>query len=233
LRFVRAELLQNAKSLFSRSDKAIYNNLKAEGIFSGLGKDCLPSVSCLKIGIMIPSGSSIFDVQVDWVGDWAGKLPLRPWVDVPFGEAVRDLQLANIELWTLEDRCRAAQGDLEMGRLKREVDGHKLRRVQLVNQIDGLLVAREGLPTAVPAPDPLWNSETPGALIDRLSILALKLHHGSQLDGDAVGEMLEGVSRHAGFLCARLDHLLRGLDQGELRFYPSRHVRIYNHLQAC
>lgn len=182
---------------------------------------------------MFPSASSIFDVQVEWVGDWRAGKDLRLWHATPFGDAVRDLHLRNIALWRLEDAGRATQDDAELGQLRREVNSHKVERVRLINLIDGILVEREFLPTEIPAPDPLWNSETPGSLIDRLSILALKLHHGSELEDEQVGEVLEGMSRHSGFLCARLDHLMRGLDEGEFRFYPSRHVKIYNRLQAC
>ncbi len=182
---------------------------------------------------MFPSASSIFDVQVVWVGDWSASLPLRDWIASPFGDAVRDLHLRNISLWRLEDQGRATQNDAALGQLRREVNAHKVERVRLINLIDGILVERDDLPTEIPAPDPLWNSETPGSLIDRLSILALKLHYGSELEADDVEGVLEGMSRHAGFLCARLDHLMRGLDEGEFRFYPSRHVKIYNRLQAC
>src|SRR5437879_4780025 len=81
--------------------------------------------------------------------------------------------LANFELWHTEDAARtpdATDGDL--ARVKRRIDETNQRRNDLSEQIDLTLLeelAKQGLP----APAAPLNSESPGLMIDRLSILAL------------------------------------------------------------
>jgi len=85
--------------------------------------------------------------------------------------------LANFELWHTEDEARTPNAtDADLARVKRRIDATNQRRNDLSEQIDGILLeqlAREALPN----PAANLNSESPGLMIDRLSILALKLFH--------------------------------------------------------
>jgi hypothetical protein len=80
---------------------------------------------------------------------------------------------ANFELWHEEDKARApGVQDAEIARVKRAIDVLNQRRNDLVEKMDLWLMERlEQDPIA-----PL-HSETPGLMIDRLSILALKIYH--------------------------------------------------------
>ncbi len=85
--------------------------------------------------------------------------------------------LANFELWHTEDAARTpGASDAELARVKRRIDETNQRRNDLSEQIDIALLNEltlQGLPNRE-AP---LHSESPGLIIDRLSILALKLFH--------------------------------------------------------
>ncbi|MFC5864745.1 DUF4254 domain-containing protein [Acidicapsa dinghuensis] len=102
----------------------------------------------------------------------AWQRPLDPW-----SELVARQHLANFELWHTEDEARTPEAtDADLARVKRRIDSTNQRRNDLSEQIDQLLLeklATAGMPNET---SPL-HSESPGLMIDRLSILALKLYH--------------------------------------------------------
>ena len=85
--------------------------------------------------------------------------------------------LANFELWHTEDEARRpGASDADLARVKRRVDETNQRRNDLAEEIDRTLLellADSNLPNA----DAPLHSESPGLMIDRLSILALKIFH--------------------------------------------------------
>src|SRR5580698_7261528 len=80
---------------------------------------------------------------------------------------------SNFELWHEEDKARAPEvSDGEIARVKRAIDVLNQRRNDLVEKMDVWLMERLEQNEAAPL-----HSETPGLMIDRLSILALKIYH--------------------------------------------------------
>ncbi len=92
-------------------------------------------------------------------------------------DAVLQLHFANFELWHLEDKARdTTGGDAAVAATKRSIDRVNQRRNDLVETIDATLL--EALrPRNLPASNASLHSETPGQMLDRLSILSLKLYH--------------------------------------------------------
>jgi hypothetical protein len=97
-----------------------------------------------------------------------------------FEQLVLDQHRANFDLWHCEDAARdPSAGDATLAANKRSIDRLNQLRNDLVEEMDRSLL--EGLADPPPESIPL-HSETPGLIIDRLSILALKIFHtGEQL----------------------------------------------------
>lgn len=147
---------------------------------------------------------------------------------------IEDNHRCNIALWDEEDQARRRDvPDSAIADCKRRIDGHNQRRNDAIERIDELVLA--ALPNA-PETARL-HSETMGALIDRLSILALKLFHmdwqtrRTDVDADhrgMSGERLARLRLQQADLAGCLDELLRGCLDGTLRFNLYRQFKMYN-----
>lgn len=81
--------------------------------------------------------------------------------------------------WHLEDIIRAPQiGPVEALQIKRRIDKSNQDRTDLVELIDSYFL--DQYKDIKPAKDATINTESPAWAIDRLSILALKIHHMRQ-----------------------------------------------------
>jgi hypothetical protein len=183
------------------------------------------------------SAQAIVDLQDRATGDW--HLPDTPHPD--FGsdwlEAVRRQHRANFELWHIEDEARAPGAtDSELAGVKRRVDRTNQRRNDLAEELDRALLAwlePKGLPNRAAA----LHSETPGLMIDRLSILSLKIFHTRQeaeRPDAPPGHSQRNLDRLAileeqrADLTACLDALWRESLAGTRRFKLYRQLKMYN-----
>ena len=101
----------------------------------------------------------------------------------------------NFQLWHAEDRARRDDLGYEfVYRAKREIDSFNQQRNNRMEMIDSFLVeALNPADISVCA----VHSETPGMMIDRLSILALKIYHmGLQLDRSDVDDAHKVLCRN-------------------------------------
>ena len=146
----------------------------------------------------------------------------------------------NTLLWDEEDQARRRDvPDAQIVRCKRAIDRLNQARNDAVEQVDLCLLAQLSQRLGERGPDPQarLHSETPGAMVDRLSILALKIHHmGRQLQRDdvdeahraACGAKLARLREQRADLLKALDQLLDGLAQGSVRFKLYRQFKMYN-----
>jgi hypothetical protein len=140
---------------------------------------------------------------------------------------------ANFELWHEEDKARVpGVPDAEIVRVKRAIDHLNQRRNDLAETMDGWLMER--LQQNAEAP---LHSETPGLMIDRLSILALKIYHThEEASRSSASEehRTKNLARLALLLEQRrdlagcLDSLWAQVLEGSRRFKLYRQLKMYN-----
>jgi hypothetical protein len=153
------------------------------------------------------------------------------------GDTILQLHRANFDLWHLEDRARDTDAtDATIAEVKRGIDHTNQKRNDLVEQIDtGLLkwLAAAALPR-VSAP---LHSETPGLILDRLSILALKCFHTSEETHrpntnpehiDRNRQRLAILKEQSHDLANCLVVLWEQVCSGERRFKLYRQMKMYN-----
>jgi len=154
-----------------------------------------------------------------------------------FMDAVLEQHLANFELWHIEDQTRAPRAsDRQIAELKRAIDRTNQRRNDLMERCDSMLL--EALSTeGLPSPGAELHSESPGLMLDRLSILALKIFHTREEterpnapDGHAERnrERLTLLEMQRSELAECLDRLWHQVIAGERRFKLYRQLKMYN-----
>lgn len=157
--------------------------------------------------------------------------------DDPLLNLVARQHRANFELWHIEDEARRpGASDAELADVKRRIDITNQRRNDAVEELDQTLLeflAAKGLP----GPEAALHSETPGLMIDRLSILALKIYHtreeACRPDAPAGHEernraRLIILEEQRADLAQCLDTLWRAIHAGNRRFKLYRQMKMYN-----
>jgi hypothetical protein len=187
------------------------------------------------------SGIEIVELHDQLVEDWHGPAAS---VGLANGEAATDwLRLvarqhrANFELWHIEDEARMPGAtDAELASVKQRIDETNQRRNDLVEQLDRILLdwlASRNLPN----PEAPLHSESPGLMIDRLSILALKIYHTREEARRAEApaghaernqERLGILEEQRDDLAGCLDSLWRDTLAGTRRFKLYRQLKMYN-----
>ena len=161
----------------------------------------------------------------------------EPEYNDPFTEAVAEQHLANFELWHIEDQTRVPRAsDRQIAELKRGIDRTNQQRNDLMERCDALLLAALD-PQGLPRAEAELHSESPGLMLDRLSILALKCYHTRQEierpnapEGHAERnrERLVVLETQRTDLAGCLNRLWEQVIAGELRFKVYRQLKMYN-----
>jgi hypothetical protein len=140
---------------------------------------------------------------------------------------------ANFDLWHEEDKARDPNAtDADIAKVKHAIDSLNQRRNDLVEKMDLWLIEKLGQNAEAPL-----HSETPGLIIDRLSILALKIYHTEEEAHRATAtephrqrnaERLALLAEQRGDLAGCLDDLWTKVLEGKRRFKLYRQLKMYN-----
>lgn len=154
----------------------------------------------------------------------------------------------NSLLWDEEDLARRTTvAASEIAANKRAIDGYNQARNDATERVDELLLlalglvdeasARSAAPVARVAPGARLNSETAGSMVDRMSIMALKIKAmQAQTERRDVDEAHRAASRaklarlheQRGDLAGCLDALLAETAAGKAYFKVYRQFKMYN-----
>jgi hypothetical protein len=168
-----------------------------------------------------------------------GKVPEADWRCAAAPGAWHEVEVNhqyNTLLWNEEDKARRTDVDAaEIAASKHLIDHYNQCRNDAVEAIDEAVLAQLG--DRAHASDARLNSETIGAMIDRLSILSLKIFHMREQtqradagDGhvEACRYKLERLTRQRADLGACLDQLLADALAGRAYFKVYRQFKMYN-----
>lgn len=170
--------------------------------------------------------------HAEWTARWHETFT-PPEAGAPRNAIERNHRM-NFDLWQEEDIARREDLSLDQMRdAKRAIDHCNQARNDAVEQMDVWLLGQ--LPPA--NPDSPLHSETPGMIIDRLSILSLKVYHMRLEAGWE--SATEEHRRKCADRCAILEEQLRdqgecfqvllaGMERGTRRFKLYRQLKMYN-----
>lgn len=123
--------------------------------------------------------SELLEQQLNEVVQWHVKAPEPDYVEASdFPNLVSMQHYVNFELWHQEDMARDPDApDSKIAAVKRAIDVLNQRRNDMIEQMDQYLLDALQSKNIKYTADAEMNSETPGSIIDRLSINALKIYH--------------------------------------------------------
>ena len=138
--------------------------------------------------------------------------------------------------WHLEDIVRNPEIDAVEGlKLKRRIDKSNQERTDVVERVDDYFL--DGFKNVTPKSDARINSETPAWLLDRMSILMLKIYHMEEQTKrtDAAPDHIARCESKLSLLVeqksdmrAAFDELMEDVGSGVRRFKVYRQVKMYN-----
>lgn len=142
----------------------------------------------------------------------------------------------NSLLWAEEDQARRKQvPDSEIAANKRAIDRNNQARNDAIEKIDEILLTELA---AVPRrPDAWLNSETAGSMVDRMSVLSLKMYHmnlqtqrtdADEAHRETCRQKVLRLKEQRADLAECFDRLLTQAREGTAYFKVYRQFKMYN-----
>jgi hypothetical protein len=150
---------------------------------------------------------------------WHTEPPADPRGAGSLADTARYLHALNFALWHHEDAVRRpGADDGAVARRKRCIDQVNARRNAAIEDIDAKLLADIQLNAGAPL-----HTETPGTIVDRLSVLALRIVHTAQ--SDQAGDRRKVLAEQYGDLLCGLEQFIARVRAGELAFKVYRQFK--------
>jgi len=173
-----------------------------------------------------------------WTRAWHSPAsPVEPDPE-PLLSVVREQHRRNFDLWHEEDQARApGAGDSAIAGVKRRIDALNQERTDFTERLDEAVTGALKRLRVRPRARAPWNSETPGAAIDRLSILSLRIYHmreeeeradATEAHRHACRARRRILERQRRDLVAALRWLFQDLLRGRKALRTYRHFKMYN-----
>lgn len=176
----------------------------------------------------------ILQIHKESVANWHNEMNLiqedEPWM------FIEENMKWNFQLWHEEDIARIKDIDLlRIVEAKRNIDKYNQARNNAMEKIDEWVLGYL-LKNSI-APGERIHSETPGMMIDRLAIMALKKYHMEEETNrsDADAEHIEKCKNKVSILNEQINDLSGSLNtifselvSSKLRFKVYRQLKMYN-----
>ena len=189
--------------------------------------------------VFIFKASELLEQQLNEVVQWHVKAPEPKYDETSdFPSLVSRQHYVNFELWHQEDMARDPDApDSKIAAVKRAIDVLNQRRNDMIEQMDQYLLDALQSKNIKYTADAEMNSETPGSIIDRLSINALKIYHMDE-EIQRLDVTDEHRKKYSGKLSVlqdqrndlkkSLETLLADLSSGKKRLKVYQQMKMYN-----
>ena len=189
--------------------------------------------------VFIFKAFELLEQQLNEVVQWHVKAPEPVYYEASdFPSLVSRQHYVNFELWHQEDMARDPDApDSKIAAVKRAIDVLNQRRNDMIEQMDQYLLNVLQKNNIQYTEDVEMNSETPGSIIDRLSINALKIYHMDEeiQRPNVVDEhrkkcsvKLSVLNDQRNDLTKSLETLLADLNNGKKRLKVYQQMKMYN-----
>lgn len=172
-----------------------------------------------------------------YIAFWHTDPPAYDALDAPINPVALELAWRNYLLWHQEDTARRTDvDDSVIAAVKRAIDRLNQQRNDLIEKLDEAILDELSKTVSAP-PTEVINSETPGSIVDRISIMSLKVYHMDEDSRrDDIDDEHRGRSLHRlavlklqrsdlyGALCQLLDDYRAG--RKRMKLY--RQFKMYN-----
>jgi hypothetical protein len=178
----------------------------------------------------------ITELHATTVKDWHEHQIDNPYNG--FLEVVCRQHQQNFKLWHQEDIARSPDVcDADLARVKRSIDKLNQQRNDLIELLDDSLIHQLHVLGIKAHPNAKLNTETPGSVIDKLSILSLRIYHMEEqaFRSDASDEHISKAKTRLEILyeqhrdmCHSLQYLLDDIFIGRKCMKTYRQFKMYN-----
>jgi hypothetical protein len=178
----------------------------------------------------------ILKLHREMVVRWHGQDVDNPYDDL-LGVVCQQFSY-NFRLWHEEDIARSPDAsDARIAQVKRNIDGLNQQRNDWIEKIDDRLTEMLAANNVTLLPEAKLNSETSGSVMDRLSILALRIYHMEEQvqRSDATTEHVEACQGKLAICLLQLDDLSTSLREllddifaGRKHHKTYRQLKMYN-----
>jgi hypothetical protein len=108
---------------------------------------------------------------------WHNDPPTYNALDISISPIALELAYRNYLLWHEEDKARRTDvDDGAIATVKRAIDKLNQQRNDLIEKLDETILDEIARVATAPVTETI-NSETPGSIVDRISIMSLKVYH--------------------------------------------------------
>lgn len=174
--------------------------------------------------VLPPASDIVAEIERALAGGPKSGTPATA-IDAPtWATLVRELVASNLRQWDLEDTTRdPGASDTQVANAKREIDRLNIGRHRLVEEIDDAIDSALSQPDTAPI-----ATESPGMVLDRLSVLIIRRARTAALSGRAgFADRAIALESQVVALCVALDCYMNELRAGTRRFVRYESLKLY------